>query len=262
MTGINRRHLLAFGAVAGASSLARAAEPAPLPAPPPLDPVKEQRLHEDWAYLDRYRTDNAAAASSGTAIDAVFMGDSITEGWLSKNPAFFSARRICRGISGQTTPQMLVRFRADVIALKPRVVHIMAGTNDVAGNTGPMTVEMSQGNLMSMTELAQANGVRVVLASIPPAASFPWRPGVETVGPITAINAWLKAYCARAGATYADYFSAMSDGKGGMKNGLAYDGVHPTEAGYSVMDPIAEAALREAEGKPVGGGHSRSFWPF
>ncbi len=155
---------------------------------------------------------------------------------------------------------MLVRFRDDVIALKPHIVHIMAGTNDVAGNTGPMTVGMSQDNLMSMTELAQANGIRVVLASVPPAASFPWRPGLETVAPIAAINAWIKSYCARAGATHADYFSAMSDAGGGMKTGLAYDGVHPTEAGYAIMDPIAVAALREARAKPIR--HSRSLWPF
>jgi lysophospholipase L1-like esterase len=133
-----------------------------------------------------------------------------------------------------------------VIDLQPRAVHIMAGTNDIAGNTGPSTLKMIQDNFMGMTEIAMANGVHLILASIPPASDFPWRPGVETVTPIGAMNAWLKDLAARTHATYADYFAALSDGNGAMRDGLSFDHVHPTEAGYAAMRPVAEAALRRA----------------
>ncbi len=206
----------------------------------------EVRLHEDWAWLGRYRADDAARIARGERPDVVFMGDSITQGWIDKAPQFFTAGRVDRGIGGQTSPQMLVRFRQDVVALKPRVVHIMAGTNDIAGNTGPMSAEETQANLASMTELAQAHGIRVILAAVPPAAAFPWRPGLETVDRITALNAWICAYAARVGATYVDYAAVLGDGRGGMRPGLSSDGVHPTEAGYAAMAPLAEAAIRRA----------------
>jgi hypothetical protein len=131
---------------------------------------EDERLHSDWPYLARYRDQNLQLKSSGVRIDAVFMGDSITEGWLQKAPAFFIPGRICRGIGGQTTPQMLLRFRQDVIDLQPRVVHIMAGTNDIAGNTGPSTLKMTQDNFLCMSEIAMANKVHLIFASIPPAA--------------------------------------------------------------------------------------------
>jgi lysophospholipase L1-like esterase len=201
---------------------------------------------DDWGQLGRYADDNARQIASGQKPDVVLLGDSITEGWVSKRPGVFTARRIGRGIGGQTTPQMLVRFRADVIALHPKTVQIMAGTNDIAGNTGPMTPEMTEANITSMTELAQANGIRVILASIPPAAGFPWRPGLEVTDKITALNDWIRAYAAAHHAIYADYWSALQDGRGGMKPGLAYDGVHPTEQGYDVMLPVLEAALSRA----------------
>lgn len=213
---------------------------------PALADEVDARLHSDWAYLARYQEQNAALIASGQRPDIVFMGDSITEGWQSKRPTFFTANRVNRGISGQTTPQMLVRFREDVIALHPRIVHIMAGTNDIAGNTGPMTPEMTEANLASMVELAQANGIKVILASITPANAFPWRPGLETIDRIAALNEWIRGYASSHGAVYADYWSAMQDGRGGMKPGLAYDGVHPTEQGYDVMLPVAEAAMRAA----------------
>ncbi len=171
------------------------------------------------------------------------MGDSITEGWASKQPEFFSNGIVGRGISAQTTPQMLVRMHADVIALKPRAVHIMAGTNDIAFNTGPMTVRDSKNNLMAMTEIAKAHRIKVVLASIPPAANYPWRPGLETANAIIGLNEWIRGYAKSVGATYADYHGAMSNGKGGMKPGLASDEVHPTAEGYAVMRPIAAAAI-------------------
>jgi len=141
---------------------------------------------------------------------------------------------------------MLVRFREDVIALHPKIVQIMAGTNDIAGNTGPMTPEMSQANIESMTELAQANGIKVILASVPPSAGFPWRPGLEVTDKIVALNTWIRAYAAAHHAVYADYWSAMQDGHGGMKPGLAYDGVHPTEEGYDVMLPVLEKAIKRS----------------
>lgn len=219
--------------------------PALLPASA-AEPAEEERLHSDWPYLARYRDQNRELRASGTRIDAVFLGDSITEGWLQKVPAFFSAGRICRGISGQTTPQLLLRFRQDVIDLQPRAVHIMAGTNDIAGNTGPSTLKMMQDNFLCMSEIAMANRVHLIFASIPPASDFPWRPGLETVTPIGAMNGWLKDHATRTHATYADYFAVLSDGSGAMREGLSFDHVHPTEAGYAAMRPVAEAALRRA----------------
>jgi len=212
----------------------------------------EERTHSDWAYLARYRDANAALKPDAAQQRVVFLGDSITEGWVSKMPAFFTPGRIGRGISGQTTPQMLVRMRQDVIALKPRVVHIMAGTNDVAGNTGTVTDAQIQDNIRSMTELAQAHGIRVILASIPPAADFPWKPGLNPGVRIERLNRWMQDYARRAGAIYADYWSATRAGLG-FREGLAYDGVHPTEAGYAAFAPIADAAIRKALALPSAG---------
>jgi lysophospholipase L1-like esterase len=156
-----------------------------------------------------------------------------------------------RGISGQTTPQMLVRFRQDVVALQPKVVVILAGTNDIAGNTGPSTIEMIEDNMASMAEIAKANHIRVVLSSVLPVYDYPWRPGLEPAGKIVALNAWLRSYAAAHGATYLDYHSAMADERQGLKAALTYDGVHPNEAGYRVMaslaEPAIEAALRTPE---------------
>jgi lysophospholipase L1-like esterase len=153
---------------------------------------------------------------------------------------------INRGISGQTTPQMLVRFRQDVIALKPAVVVILAGTNDIAGNTGPSTIEMIEDNLASMAELAQANAIAVVLSSVLPVFDYPWRPGLVPAPKIVALNAWMKQYAATHGAVYLDYHSAMADERQGMKADLASDGVHPNETGYRIMVPLAEQAIAEA----------------
>ncbi|WHU04168.1 GDSL-type esterase/lipase family protein [Sphingomonas sp. NIBR02145] len=204
----------------------------------------QRQLKEDWPWLGRYAADNATLIASGRKVDIVFMGDSITEGWQSKHPAFFTPGRICRGISGQTTPQMVLRMMADVIALKPRLIHIMAGTNDIAGNTGKMTVQQSCDNLRMMTELAQANGIKVLLASVPPADHFPWRQGLETVQPIRKINAWLADYARRARATYVDYTGVLATGEGAMKPGMAYDGVHPTEQGYAAMETVLAPVLK------------------
>src|SRR6476469_2059489 len=208
----------------------------------------DERLKTDWPYLQRYRAENAALSPPRAGEHrVVFMGNSITEGWTKYFPTMFAGKPyINRGIGGQTTPQMLIRFRQDVIALEPKVVVILAGINDIAGNTGPSTLEMIEDNLASMTELAQANGIRVVLSSVLPAIDLPWRPGLEPAPKVIALNKWLKAYAARRGAVYLDYHSAMADDKGGMRAGLASDGVHPTETGYRVMVPLVEAAIKKA----------------
>jgi lysophospholipase L1-like esterase len=235
-----RSLLMSLGAAAGAAG-ALALTPARA-----ADSPEDERWHTDWPYLARYRDENLQLAAGGAQVDAVFLGDSITEGWLSKVPAFFTAGRVCRGIGGQTTPQMLLRFRQDVIDLKPRIVHIMAGTNDIAGNTGASSLKMIQDNFLCMTEIAIANSVHLIFASVPPASDYPWRPGLDSVTPIAALNAWLKDHARRIQATYADYFSALSDGNAGMRDGLSSDHVHPTAAGYALMRPVAEAALRQA----------------
>ncbi len=199
----------------------------------------------DWAYLKRYQQENAQLAPSNDRV--VFMGNSITEGWAKLFPIQFPGKPyIGRGISGQTTPQMLVRFRQDVIALKPKVVVILAGTNDIAGNTGPSTIEMIEDNLASMTEVAQANGIRVVLSSVLPVYDYPWKPGLQPAPKIMALNAWMKNFAAKRGAVYLDYHSAMQDERHGMRADLAYDGVHPNEAGYRVMASLAERAIQDA----------------
>jgi len=210
------------------------------------------RLHTDFPYLARYAQDNAALVPTPGHPRIVFMGDSITENWAKMAGDFFTHGRIGRGIGGQTTPQMLLRFRQDVIDLHPAVVQIMAGTNDIAGNTGPMTPEQTQANIRSMVELAHAHGIRVILASIPPADQFPWKPGLDVANRIAAMNAWLKAYAARSGCTYADYWSALKQADGlGMRDGLSSDHVHPTKAGYDVMAPVAEAAIKRALAEPA-----------
>ena len=208
----------------------------------------DQQLRSDWANLARYHEANAKLAPpAGNESRVVFMGNSITEGWDKYFPTMFAGKSyINRGISGQTTPQMLVRFRPDVIALKPKVVVILAGTNDIAGNTGPSTLEMIEGNLASMAEIASANGIKVVLSSVLPVFDYPWKPGLEPAPKIIALNKWMKDYAAQHGAVYLDYHSAMADARGGMREGLAGDGVHPNEAGYRLMAPLVEQAIQRA----------------
>jgi lysophospholipase L1-like esterase len=204
----------------------------------------------DWPQLGRYRADNAALASAAAGEQrVVFYGDSITDGWgrRSGTGTFFPGKPyVNRGISGQTTPQMVVRFRQDVIDLHPAAVVILAGTNDVAGNTGPMTPEMTEDNFRSMAELANANGIKVILASITPAFDYPWKHGMEPVPKIRAINAWMKDYCEQHGYTWLDYYTALTDAEGGMKPGTSIDGVHPNEKGYAIMTPLAQAAVDTA----------------
>lgn len=202
----------------------------------------------DWAGLARYRAENAQLAVPRRDEQRVVLyGDSITEGWVAAAPGFFAGRPwFGRGISGQTTAQMLVRFRQDVVALRPGVVVILAGTNDLAGNAGPSTPEMVLDNLVSMTEIARASGIRVVLSSVLPAADYPWRPGLGPATKIVALNGLIRGYAARSGAVYLDYHSAMADERGGMRRELSEDGVHPNTAGYAVMAPLAEDAVKKA----------------
>jgi lysophospholipase L1-like esterase len=177
----------------------------------------------------------------------VFMGNSITEGWMELCPEFFAGKQyINRGISGQTTPQMLIRFRADVIDLKPAVVIILAGTNDIAGNTGPSTLEMIMDNLISMTELAQASHIKVILCSVLPAFDYPWKPGLKPAEKIEALNEMIKDYCSKNGIIYLDYYSPMADMRNGLKSDYSEDGVHPNKQGYRVMEPLAEEAIKKA----------------
>lgn len=209
---------------------------------------QQELLLADFAGLCRYAAANRALAPA-TSNRIVFIGDSITEAWLTRQPDFFVGDRIDRGISGQTTTQMLARFRADVIDLKPRVVHIMAGTNDIAGNIGATSIERIEGNIRTMVDLAEAHGIAVVIGSVLPARQFNWRPEIAPVEPIAVLNARLRALAAERKLVFADYYAALDDGEHGLAKAHAEDGVHPTAAGYAVMRPIADRALASAAGK-------------
>jgi lysophospholipase L1-like esterase len=198
----------------------------------------------DFGMIGYYADDNAKLLASNARTGVVFLGDSITEGWFDKHPSFFVNGRVDRGIGGQTSSQMVLRMMSDVVDLKPRAVHIMAGTNDVAGNTGPMTAKMTEDNFRVMHDIAKSNGIKVLIASIPPAGAFPWRPGLEVKRPIAELNAWLKQYAHRTGATWVDYWPVLNDGTGAMRPGLAVDGVHPTEAGYAAMEALLMPILK------------------
>jgi len=200
---------------------------------------------QDWPDLNRYRDDNARLglpAANETRV--VFMGNSITEGWSNFLPEYFSAKSyINRGISGQTTPQMLVRFRADVIDLQPKAVVILAGTNDIAGNTGPATIKMIADNIISMAELARENNILVVISSVLPVYDYSWKPGLEPVPKISKLNEIIKNYAIKHGHTYLDYYAAMVDDRKGLHEEYTSDGVHPNKAGYEVMATLAEQAI-------------------
>ena len=219
-------------------------------AAPAAAPVKVRPPWEiEWAYLSHYRDADARLGPPAPGERrVVFYGDSITEGWGVGGGFFPGLPYVNRGTSGQTTAQMLVRFRQDVIGLKPAVVLILAGTNDLAENGGPTTLEAIENNLQSMAELARANDIRVILASVLPAYDYPWRPGLHPAGKIAALNRWISDYCAATHLVYLDYFSQMVDGRGGLRADLGLDGVHPNAAGYAVMAPLAEQAISRALG--------------
>jgi len=200
---------------------------------------------QDWANLERFQKENTKLKmSKHNKNRVVFMGNSITEGWLNLHPEFFANKPyINRGIGGQTTPQMLLRFRQDVINLKPTVVVILAGINDIAGNTGPSTIEMIADNIISMAELAKANNINVILRSVLPAYDFPWRPGLEPAEKVTKLNKLIKAYAKKHNLVYVDYFTPMADESNGLKKELGSDGVHPNKIGYLIMEPLVEDAI-------------------
>jgi lysophospholipase L1-like esterase len=212
---------------------------------PVLQLSSQEVKMNDWANLNRFSFENKELGlPEAGERRVVFMGNSITAAWESVRPEFFNGKNyINRGISGQTTPQMLVRFRADVINLNPSVVVILGGINDIAGNTGPSSLEMIQDNLASMSELAGINGIKVILCSVLPAFDFPWRPGLEPAGQVVRLNEWIKTYAEDNGHFYVDFFSAMVDNRNGMKSDFTYDEVHPTEAGYVVMEQLLEKAI-------------------
>lgn len=203
---------------------------------------------QDWANLNRFKEENAQLKPTKPGEHRiVFMGNSITEGWLWAKPEFFANKPyINRGIGGQTTPQMLLRFRQDVINLSPTVVVILAGINDIAENTGPSTIEMIANNIKSMAELAQINNVRVILCSVLPAYDFPWRPGLEPSKKVIKLNETIKAYAEEQGFVFVDYFSSMVNQNNGLKEELGNDGVHPNIAGYTIMEPLIEQGILKA----------------
>ncbi|MFE3871152.1 SGNH/GDSL hydrolase family protein [Flavobacterium sp. ZS1P70] len=200
---------------------------------------------QDWPNLNRYQNENTVLKSAEVGQKRiVFMGDSITEFWSTVDPEYFSGKPyVNRGISGQTTPQMLLRFRADVIALKPTAVVILAGINDIAGNTGPTTIEMIRDNIFSMIELAKANHIKVILCSVLPAYDFPWKPNQEPIAKIKTLNEILKNYALANEIVYVDYYSEMVDKNQGLKTDYSNDGVHPNKTGYQVMAPLADKAI-------------------
>ncbi|MEX0315098.1 MAG: SGNH/GDSL hydrolase family protein [Allomuricauda sp.] len=203
---------------------------------------------QDWANLQKYQEANSSLSAPVKGEDrVVFMGNSITEGWSIASPQFFEGKPyINRGISGQTTPQMLLRFRQDVIAIQPKVVLILAGTNDIAGNTGPTTLKQIHDNILSMVELAQSNGIRPIICSVVPAFDYPWRPGLEPNIKIPKLNSMLKKTAKQLDIIYLDYFSHMADERNGLPKELAEDGVHPTAKGYKIMESLVEKAIQQA----------------
>lgn len=253
--------LLTLGTAFAAISLA-AQEPGNVPetqAPAPVQAAPQhpnneywnkhdQQLLTDFPWLARFKEADLKLGPPAGEKRVVFMGDSITEGWHFDAPGgvFAAKPYVNRGISGQTTPQMVLRFHQDVIDLEPKVVVILAGTNDIAGNTGPMTAEDTENNLAAMAEMAAQNHIRVVLCSILPAYDYPWQPGLTPAPKIDALNEWIRNYAAQHGFVYVDYHSAMKDARDGLPANLSHDGVHPLPAGYDIMAPLVEAGIAKA----------------
>ena len=253
------RWALAGLALAQFASPAFAADPVPVPpgmsdvpCPAPVSgqfALDEHLLKNDWAWQCRYRADNALLDPAHPP-HVLFIGDSITENWLSSDPDFFAHGNLDRGISGQTSPQLLVRFYQDVVALHPAVVHIMIGTNDIAGNTGPTTPEAYMNAVRAMVDLARANHIAVILGSIPPTVTFSWQPAVSPGPWVARLNQWLKDYAAEQHLVFADYHSALAGSADELPVEFGPDGVHPNAAGYAVMRGVAERAIAEADAQP------------
>ena len=200
---------------------------------------------QDYANYAKYEKENTIVKSQNTAPNAVFMGDSITEGWFNNDPKFFTDNNfVGRGISGQTTSQMLLRFREDVINLKPKKVVILAGTNDIAQNNGPISLDKIFGNIISMAELAIANKIKVVICSVLPAYDYPWRKGLEPANKVIALNELLKDYSIKNNISYVDYHTPLKDKDNGLPIELAPDGIHPNKIGYEKMEKILMSVLK------------------
>jgi lysophospholipase L1-like esterase len=234
------------------AAAATTAPPALSPSGHPLNDywiAHDKQMLNDFPWLARFKdADLTLGPPKAGEERVVFMGDSITQGWKIEGPdGYFPGKPyVNRGISGQTTPQMLVRFRQDVIALKPSAVVILAGINDVAANTGPETLEQIEDNFASMADLAAANHIRLVLCSVLPAFDFSWSPGMTPAPKVAELNGWLKKYAAEKGYVYVDFYSAMKDERGGLPAILSKDGVHPLPAGYAIMNPLVEAGIEKA----------------
>ncbi len=240
-----------------AAALAQTAPPAAL-SPTDADKLvaklnRDEKILKDWPNLGRYAQANLDLAPPKPGEDrVVFLGDSITDNWGRRYGKFFPGKPfVNRGIGGQTTPQMLLRFRADVIALRPKAVVILAGTNDIAGNTGPATLEQIEDNLESMSELAHLHHIAVVLASLTPVCDY-IKPQTQRRPPdeIIRLNRWIKDYAERTGAVYLDYYTALLDDQGFLRQKLTIDGLHPNDAGYAVMEPLALNAIAQALARP------------
>jgi lysophospholipase L1-like esterase len=223
--------------------------------PPAVNPAELAAYNEmqakqrqnDWGNLCYFRADNALLAAQPVPTDrVVFMGDSITQLWQFATPEMFGPKAVNRGISGQTTPQMLLRFRQDVLALKPRAVHILAGINDIAGNTGPTTLEDVENNIASMVELAKAHGVEVILATPLPTGKFTWAPQLSPGPQVVQYADWIRRYAAEQNLVLADYYPLLATPDGAMKPELGPDGVHPNKAGYSLIEPVTQRSIAEA----------------
>ena len=206
--------------------------------------MAKNTMAQDWPNLNRYASENEKLQSVSDKNRVVFMGNSITEGWLTHHPGFFSGKPyINRGIGGQTTPQMLLRFRQDVINLKPKTVVILAGINDIAGNTGPSSLEMILNNIISMAELAKANDIKVILCSVLPANNFYWSPGTKPAEKVIALNQMIQSYAKANTIPFVDYHTPMKDAENGLKKEYGPDGVHPNLEGYKVMARILNKFL-------------------
>ena len=202
-------------------------------------------LAQDWPQLSYYQEANKLLKTQEKPIEAVFFGDSITEGWPQFNPSFFDTNNFLgRGIGGQTTPQLLLRFRQDVIGLRPKKVILLAGNNDSAENTGPISLEAIMENIKEMTEMAKANGIEMVLCAVIPANSFPWRPSIDPTHKVIALNQMIKAYAQENNLIYVDYYTPMVNDEKGLVSTLGYDTVHPNKAGYDIMEGVLLKSLQ------------------
>lgn len=202
---------------------------------------------KDWARYGRYEQENAQLA--GKPVEVVFMGNSITDNWIRTDPAFFRENGfVDRGISGQTTVEMLARFRRDVIDLRPEVVVILAGINDIAQNNGPIKLENTFGNIVSMCDLARYNGIKVVLCSLLPCDRFSWRPAIEPAEQVKALNTMLRRYAVEQQIPYVNYYRAFDNGSGGLSEEFSQDGCHPTFYGYTQMEPLVVEGIDQALG--------------